>query len=89
MQRRGRRTPLDNEPECDAEVVWFLRAYDRLGASRPVSMGVVGAIPVSEMIVYWKEVSRVGPVGEFIDIIQAVDASFLQRNAPSKQGRKA
>ena len=88
MRSRGRSTPLDNEPEYDAEVAWFLRAFYRLSASRPVAMGAMGAIPLSEIATYWREVSRVGPIDEFVDVVQAVDAQFLQSTAKAtKRGK--
>lgn len=68
---------MDSEPELDAEVVWFIQAFYQLGASRPLGYGVLGSIPLSEMVVYWNHVGRIGPIDEFIDVIQMLDAEFL------------
>ena len=65
--------------------MWFIQAFYQLGASRPLGYGALGAIPISEMVVYWRHVGRIGAIDEFIDVIQALDAEFLS-TVNGKQG---
>lgn len=37
-----------------------------------------GPIELSEIINYWKEVERIEPLIEFIDIMQALDQVFME-----------
>ena len=41
----------------------------------------LGGIPLSEMHVYWSEIGSIGPFDEFVSIINAMDAKYLQHVA--------
>lgn len=80
---KGKSSLFDKEPEIDQTVAWFLKAFHRLSASRPLGFGAVGAIPVSEMVAYWDNAGWIGPLEEFIAIIQALDAEYIKGVNPS------
>ena len=75
--RRGKRTPLDDQPAADSEVLWFVRAFQALSLGRPVGMSV-GPIPLPDVVCFWRDVERIGPLREFIGVIRALDAHYLQ-----------
>ena len=76
----GERTPLDDAPSADADTAWFVQAFSRLNRSRGGGMGP-GPVALSEMCAYWREVGAIGPLDEFIDVIQALDGMWLERQA--------
>ena len=79
-QERGARTPLDDMPEQDGECRWYLNAFNQL--ARPIGLAA-GPIPLQEIVTYWREVSRIGPLDEFLAVIKALDRAFLASQRPA------
>lgn len=57
----------------------YYKAFQVLSSSRPIGMGVVGAIPVSEMLAYLDviEVRDREERETFITMVQALDSVYL------------
>lgn len=79
------RTPLQDRPDVDTETVWFMSAFGTLSASRSVGMSL-GSIPLSEIVIYWREVGRIGPIKEFVRVMRAMDSEWLR--VQSERNRK-
>jgi len=74
-------------PELTEVSVWFLNAFSMLTGSRRVGMSL-GGIPISEMLVYWSEIGNIGPFDEFVSVINAMDAKYLQHVAQKQDEQR-
>jgi hypothetical protein len=80
LQDGGVRTPLDDEPELDSEQRWYFQAYGVLSRSRAGGFGP-GPVRLSEIIEYWHFIARIGSLGDFVEIMQALDSEYLDHQA--------
>ena len=85
MQRAGKPTPLDDQPEIDWETNQYITAFNRLSKSRPIGMDA-GYLVLSEIGYYWEVIDRIGSRLGFIDIIQSLDQSYKQYISQKKDG---
>ena len=74
-------------PDLTEVSAWFLNAFSTLSGSRRVGMSL-GGIPLSEMHVYWSEIGSIGPFDEFVSIINAMDAKYLQHVAKTQDEQR-
>jgi len=74
-------------PELTEVSAWFLNAFSMLTGSRRVGMSL-GGIPISEMLVYWSEIGNIGPFDEFVSVINAMDAKYLQHVAQKQDEQR-
>lgn len=74
---------LKTQPRLRPWVAEQYRAFQMLSASRPVGMGGVGAIPLSEIAVYLDlfEVHDFDERDAYITMIQALDSVYLKHMA--------
>ena len=81
LQEQGQEPEaLKNRPRLKPWVADHYKAFQTLSNSRPIGMGVVGAIPISEIAVYL-DLFRVCDYGEretFITMMQAIDSVYLK-----------
>ena len=82
----GRKTPLDNEPRADEDTRWFLSAYSTLSRSRTYGMGS-NPISLVDTVAYWENVGNIGPLDEFIAVMQGLDAVYLADQAEKAKAK--
>jgi hypothetical protein len=74
---------LKNKPKLVPWAVEYYRAFHTLSSSRPMGMGGVGPIPISEVLAYF-EVFEVRDPDEretYVTMIQALDSVYLQKQS--------
>ncbi|MCG7598885.1 hypothetical protein MHM84_03740 [Halomonas sp. McH1-25] len=74
---------LLDRPELDLTERWYMQAFSALSPSRQSGMGV-GGIPVSEIKAYAEFVDIVTEPDEFLAVIRAMDAVWLEEQAKRK-----
>src|SRR6188508_1017219 len=82
MKAEGKDPPaLRNRPEPTQWTLSYFHAFNTLSASRPMGMGAVGAIPVSEMHAYFLlfDITDLDERSTYIKMIQALDAVYLRK----------
>ena len=83
-------SPLKDRPELEEWENEYVMAFYRLTSSRQTGMSI-GAIPLSEILVYW-EYFELDDLEEFVFIIQAVDNAYLEqmdKDSKNKSSKKA
>jgi len=63
-------------PEVWPEVAWVLEAFGALSVSRPITMGGIGFIPITE-IVAWADINGVEDAATLVRHIRALDAVYV------------
>lgn len=74
--------PLKSRPELYDDLVPVWEAFWFLHSSRPVGMDV-GAISLTEIIAYWRELHGVSGRSDLVEkvhLIRAMDMKFLELN---------
>jgi|TARA_Y100000310_G_C20704101_1_gene833179 hypothetical protein len=83
---------LQEKPELYADLIPVWECFLALSPARPQGMDL-GAIPISEIVTYWKEIGRVFEHTDLIEktyLIQAMDAVFLhEMRAKAERERKS
>ena len=71
---------LRDRPRLTPWVVEYYSAFQTLSASRPVGMGGVGSIPISEMMAYFELVEIRDPDERltYVTMTQALDSVYLK-----------
>lgn len=69
--------PDEEPPEADFVTAWFLQAFTVLSQARPSGFGP-SALVLSEIVAYWRHVGHIGPLAEFVRLMQALDRVFLE-----------
>lgn len=81
LQEQGQEPEaLKAKPRLKPWAAEYYRAFQVLSASRPIGMGGVGAIPVSEMMAYFglAEVLDPDERDTYVKMIQALDSTYLK-----------
>jgi hypothetical protein len=80
---------LKHQPRLRPWVVDYYRAFNVLSASRPLGMGAVGSIPVSEIAAYLNlfEVHDYEEREAYVTMIQALDSVYLKRVNKSTESK--
>tara|TARA_R110000751_G_scaffold10671_3_gene38653 strand:- start:2446 stop:2706 length:261 start_codon:yes stop_codon:yes gene_type:complete len=74
--------PLRNRPELYDDLAPVWEAFWFLNSSRPIGMEA-GAIPLSEIIAYWRELHGLTARSDLVErvhLIRAMDTKFLELN---------
>lgn len=74
---------LLDRPELDMTERWYMQAFATLSPSRQSGMGV-GGIPLSEVRAYLDLFDTPVEVDEFVAVIRAMDACWLEEQAKRK-----
>lgn len=80
LQEQGQEPEaLKNKPRLTPWVADYYKAFQLLSFSRPVGMGGVGAIPISEMVAYFGLAGIHDPDERetFVTMMQALDSTYL------------
>ncbi len=88
LEELGEKTPLRDMPEPDADVSFFLQAFSILSRSRGGGMGP-SPILLSEIGYYWEHVAQIGPLDEFIAIMQELDSVYLDHAREQTEQQRA
>jgi len=63
-------------PLLDPDTSWFLNTFAILSAARQGGFGP-SPLAIADLVLYWRQVARIGPLAEFITVMQAVDRLWL------------
>jgi hypothetical protein len=71
---------LENMPKLIPYLAEYMEAFDLLSASRSITFGGVGPIPLSEILCYmsWSGVEGLTEQKRLIRILQALDGEYLR-----------
>lgn len=80
--------PLLNKPDLYEDLIPVWESFWFLHLSRPVGMEV-GAIPLSEIIAYWRDIVGVGSrleLAEKVNLVRIMDETFLKYSKENRDG---